>query len=138
MTDLTMKMKKTVCLLLLALAGPLLWAQNDRSAIEVDYTNPRKYIVGGVGVEGNQYFGENQILQLTGLQKGMSITVPGEDVTGVVRRLVAQRYFEDVAVRVDSLNASRDTAWLKVVIKERPRGSRWTYSGVKSGERNDL
>ena len=138
MTDFTMKIRKTACLLLLALTGPFLWAQNSREAIEIDYSNPRKYVVGGVGVEGNQYFGENQILQLTGLQKGMSVTVPGEDITGVVKRLVAQRYFEDVAVRVDSLNSTRDTAWLKVVIKERPRVSRWTYSGVKSGERKDL
>ncbi len=138
MTDIKMKIRKAACLLLLALTGPVLWAQSGRDAIEIDYSNPQKYIVGGVGVEGNQYFGENQILQLTGLQKGMSITVPGEDVTGVVKRLVAQRYFEDVAVRVDSLNATRDTAWIKVVIKERPRVSRWTYSGVKSGERKDL
>jgi len=94
--------------------------------------------VGGVGIEGNQYFNEHQILQQVGMQKGQTITVPGEDVTGVVKRLVAQRYFEDVAVVVDSLNASADTAWFKVIVRERPRVSRWTYSGVKSGERKDL
>jgi len=138
MADLTMKIRKTVCLLLAVLTGSSLWAQNTGGTIDVDYTNPRKYVVGGVGVEGNQYFGENQILQLTGFQKGMSVTIPGEDVTGVLKRLVAQRYFEDVAIRIDSLSAARDTAWLKVVVKERPRVSRWTYSGVKSGERKDL
>ncbi len=138
MADLTMKIRKTVCLLLAVLTGSSLWAQNTGGTIDVDYTNPRKYVIGGVGVEGNQYFGENQILQLTGFQKGMSVTIPGEDVTGVLKRLVAQRYFEDVAIRIDSLSAARDTAWLKVVVKERPRVSRWTYSGVKSGERKDL
>ena len=138
MADLTMKIRKTVCLLLAVLTGSSLWAQNTGGTIDVDYTNPRKYVIGGVGVEGNQYFGENQILQLTGFQKGMSVTIPGEDVTGVLKRLVAQRYFEDVAIRIDSLNTARDTAWLKVVVKERPRVSRWTYSGVKSGERKDL
>ena len=138
MADLTMKIRKTVCMLLAVLTGSSLWAQNTGGTIDVDYTNPRKYVVGGVGVEGNQYFGENQILQLTGFQKGMSVTIPGEDVTGVLKRLVAQRYFEDVAIRIDSLSAARDTAWLKVVVKERPRVSRWTYSGVKSGERKDL
>ena len=59
-----------------------LWAQTRRSSIEVDYSHPRKYVVGGVGVEGNQYFNEHQILQLTGLQAGQEITVPGEDGTG--------------------------------------------------------
>ena len=133
-----MKIRKTVCLLLLGLGGFHLQAQNDRSAIEIDYNNPKTYVIGGIGVEGNQYFGEAQIISLTGLQKGMQLTVPGDAATGVVRRLVAQRYFEDVAMVVDSLSASRDTAWFKIVIKERPRVSRWTYTGVKSGERKDL
>ena len=113
-------------------------AQSGAGGVEVDYNRPKSYVVGGVGIEGNQYFNEHQILQQVGLQKGQTITVPGEDVTGVVRRLVAQRYFEDVAVVVDSLNATADTAWFKVVVRERPRVSRWTYSGVKSGEKKDL
>ena len=113
-------------------------AQSGAGGVEVDYNRPKSYVVGGVGIEGNQYFNEHQILQQVGMQKGQTITVPGEDVTGVVRRLVAQRYFEDVAVVVDSLNATADTAWFKVVVRERPRVSRWTYSGVKSGEKKDL
>ena len=133
-----MLLKRICCATLLLFAGLLLQAQNTRSSIEIDYSHPRKYIVGGVGVEGNRYFNEHQILQLTGLQPGMEISVPGEDVTGIVRRLVAQRYFEDVAVVVDSLSARQDTAWFKVCITERPRVSRWTYSGVSSSERKDL
>ena len=133
-----MTAKRIFCCLFLLLGVWSLEAQTGRSNIEVDYNRPRTYIVGGVGVEGNQYFSEHQILQLTGLQQGMEITAPGEDVTGIVKRLVAQRYFEDVAVVIDSLSARADTAWFKVCIKERPRVSRWTYSGVKSGEKKDL
>ena len=113
-------------------------AQRQRNSIEVDYNHPRKVVVGGVGVEGNSYFNEHQILQLSGLRPGLSVTVPGDDISGIVSRLVAQRYFEDVAVVVDSLNAPGDTAWFKICIKERPRVSRWTYTGVKPGEKKDL
>ena len=123
---------------MLLLAGFSLRAQTSRSGIEIDYNHPKTYVVGGVGVEGNSYFSENQILQLTGLRNGQNITVPGEDVTSIVKRLVAQRYFEDVAVIVDSLNVSADTAWIKVAVRERPRVSRWSYSGVKSSEKKDL
>ena len=130
-----MTVRRLVLIVVLALLGLSLRAQ---SGVEIDYSHPRKYVVGGVGVEGNQYFSENQILQLTGLREGLEITVPGDDVTGIVRRLVAQRYFEDVAIRIDSLSSKADTAWFKVVIRERPRVSRWTYSGVKSGEKKDL
>ena len=133
-----MTVRRILCIAALLLSTASLWAQSGRNSIEVDYGRPKTYIVGGVGVEGNQYFNEHQILQLTGLQAGQEIVVPGEDITGIVKRLVAQRYFEDVAVVIDSLNASADTAWFKVCIKERPRVSRWTYSGVKSGEKKDL
>ena len=128
-----MTVRRLVLIVVLALLGITLRAQ---SSVEIDYAHPRKYTVGGVGVEGNQYFSENQILQLSGLREGMEITVPGDDVTGIVRRLVAQKYFEDVAVRIDSVKA--DSAWVKVVIRERPRVSRWIYTGVKSGEKKDL
>ena len=123
---------------MLLLTGITLRAQQNRSSIEIDYNNPQKYIVGGVGVEGNQYFNARQILSQTGLQEGMEVTVPGEDMTSVVTRLVAQRYFEDVAVVVDSLCPTRDTAWFKIVVRERPRVSRWSFTGVKSNERKDL
>ena len=133
-----MTVKKILCFAALMLSALGLRAQSGTGGVEVDYNRPKSYVVGGVGIEGNQYFNEHQILQQVGLQKGQTITVPGEDVTSVVKRLVAQRYFEDVAVVVDSLNASADTAWFKVIVRERPRVSRWTYSGVKSSERKDL
>ncbi|MCR5409247.1 MAG: outer membrane protein assembly factor BamA [Bacteroidales bacterium] len=133
-----MRIGRIICTALLALASIGAAAQNTRSSIEIDYLHPRDYVVGGVGVEGNQYFSENQILQLSGLRQGMKVTAPGEDITGIVERLVAQRYFEDIAVVIDSLSSARDTAWFKIVIRERPRVSRWTYTGVKSGEKKDL
>ena len=123
---------------MLVLAGLPVRAQAVQGGVEVDYNRPKKYVVGGVGVAGNQYVNQRQILQLSGLREGTSVTVPGEDITGVVKRLVAQRYFEDVSVELDSLNASADTAWFKIVVRERPRVSRWTYTGVKSGEKKDL
>ena len=133
-----MHLRRILCATLLLLGGMLLQAQEVRSGIEIDYNHPRKYKVGGVRVEGNRYFNEHQILQLIGLQQGQEVTVPGEDITGIVKRLVAQRYFEDVAVVLDSLNHQADTAWFTVAIRERPRVSRWTYSGVKNSERKDL
>ena len=136
--DSKMMIRRIGCVLLLGILGTALHAQSNRSSIEIDYEAPKKYIVGGVGVEGNTYYAEHQILQQTGLHAGMEVTAPGEDITNIVKRLVAQRYFEDVAVVIDSLSAAKDTAWFKICIKERPRVSRWTFSGVKTSERKDL
>lgn len=118
--------------------GLTVCAQTAGSSVEVDYNRPQKYYVGGVRVHGNTYLGDQQIINLAGLQKGTEITVPGDQVSAIVNRLWLQRYFQDVAVSVDSLSSQRDSIWLRIDIQERPRVSRWTFSGVKSGERKDI
>ena len=131
-----MKIGRILTLLALLLAPVLCRAQ--AGVIEVDYNHPQKYIIAGISVEGNTVFGESQIVNQTGLHKGMEVTVPGDDLSNVVRRLFLQRFFEDVAIEIDSLSAGRDSAWFKIRIKERPRVSRWSFSGVKSSERKDI
>lgn len=126
------------CLAVLLLMQTVAFGQQKSSSVQVDYNNPRKYIVGGISVEGNKGFHNDKILQQTGLRKGMEVTIPGEDISSIVNRLWMQRYFQDVAVYADSLSASKDTIFLKLVVKERSRVTRWTFTGVKSGEKKDL
>ena len=129
-----MNLKQMILLMLLTLAAIPAMAQG----VEVDYNNPKKYIVGGVKVEGNNYFSPDQITQIAGMQPGMEVTVPSEELSSIVDRLWLQSFFEDVAIVVDSLVPTRDTAYFKIAIIERPRVSRWTYSGVKSGEQKEI
>ena len=68
----------------------------------------------------------------------MEVTVPSDDLNAVVDRLYLQRYFEDVALKVDSLSSNRDSVYLKIALKERPRVSRWTFSGIRKSEQTDL
>ena len=131
-----MRIGRILTLLALLLAPAISRAQDG--GVEVDYNHPQKYIVAGISVEGNTVFGESQIVNQTGLHSGMEVTVPGDDLSNVVRRLFLQRFFDDVAIEIDSLSAGRDSAWFKIRIKERPRVSRWSFSGVKSGERKDI
>ncbi|MBQ9477191.1 MAG: outer membrane protein assembly factor BamA [Bacteroidales bacterium] len=120
------------CLLLIPFQG--LRAQD----VEVDYNHPRKVVVSGVRVEGNSYYSSQQIIQLTGLEEGMEVTVPSEDVSNIVKRLLLQRFFEDVSVSIDSLSAAGDSAIFRIALRERPRLSRWNFTGVSSSERKDL
>ena len=131
-----MKFRRIIALSALLLSAAVSFAQEG--GVEVDYSRPAKYKVGGVSVQGNNYFSENQIISLTGLQKGMDITVPSDELSGIVRRLWLQRYFEDVSMEIDHLSADRDSAFLVIKIVERPRVSKWSFTGVKSGEKKDL
>ena len=131
-----MRIGRILTLLALLLAPALCRAQG--TGVEVDYTHPRAYYIGGLSVSGNTYFSDQQIISQTGLREGMAVEVPGEELSSALRRLWLQRYFEDVEIAIDSLNATRDSAWFSINIKERPRVSRWTFSGVKSSERKDI
>ncbi len=132
-----MKLGRLLTTLALALA-PMSLAAQEGGGVEVDYSHPVKYKVGGITVEGNTFYSDQQIISLTGLRPGMEVTVPGEELSNIVDRLWLQRYFEDVTLTVDSLSVAGDSAWFCLRIKERPRVSRWTFSGVSSSERKDI
>ncbi len=107
-------------------------------AQDVDYTNPKSYVIGGVKVRGIKYLSEEQIISITGLVKGESIVVPSQELSDVVKRVSAQRYFSDVAIYIDSLSAQKDTVYFALQLKERPRVSQWYFNGIRSGQRSDL
>ena len=137
----SMKVYRLLLFLVLSVtSAPVFGQESVKSSepVEVDFDNPRTYYVGGVSVDGNHYFSDQQIISLTGLQKGMRVTVPSDDLSSIVSRLWMQRYFENVAIEVDHLSADRDSAYFKICIKERPRVSRWLFTGVKKGEKKDL
>ena len=133
-----MKRILIVSIFLMALAESAALAQQAKSSVEIDYNQPKTYVVGGIKVSGNRAFAEQQIINQSGLRKGMTVTVPSEDISAVVNRLWLQRYFQDVAVYVDSIAPSRDTAFFRIDIQERPRVSVFNFTGVKSGEKKDL
>ena len=132
-----MKLNDKLFFLLLLLLPCVSRAQRQEEVI-IDYTNPRKLVVAGVSVDGNTYYSDDQIVQLSGMQEGMTVTVPGEEISSAVNRLWQHRFFEDVSISVDSLTAGRDSAYFKITLLERPRMSRWTFTGVKSGEKKDI
>jgi len=126
-------------ILAIALVSPFRVLAQDNSQdkkIVVDYNLPKTYVIGGIDVTGIKYLGKDQILSLTGLSVGDTITIPGEDLSAILKRIFLQRYFSDVGIYIDSLQ--RDTAFLRLNLVERPRVSRWNFEGIKSGEKADL
>ncbi|MCQ2176669.1 MAG: outer membrane protein assembly factor BamA [Bacteroidales bacterium] len=131
-----MKLRQLIATLVISVSSVLCFAQEN--GVVVDYNNPKTYLVGGVEVSGNEYFSKDQIIQLTGLNQGMEVTVPGDEISGIVKRLWLQKFFEDVAMSIDHLSADGDSAFFMITIKERPRVANWSFSGVKSGEKKEL
>ena len=58
-----MRISKIILASLLLLFTVGAWGQQKEGDVTIDYNRPRKYIVGGVGVEGNNYLSPDQILE---------------------------------------------------------------------------
>jgi outer membrane protein insertion porin family len=101
-----------------------------------DYSNPKEYVIGGVQVTGIQHLDQSVIIHLSGLQIGDTISVPGEKITNAIEKLWDQGLFSDVKIAADRI--VNDQIFLNLILKERPRLSKFTFNGVKRGQADDL
>lgn len=125
-------------LVLASLLAPCgLLAQEQKSEVVIDYNNPKTYTIGDIKITGVDYLREEQILSLTGLQPGDAITIPGDEISQILKRILMQRKFSDAGFYVDSLKGG-DTIVLGLRLVVRPRVSRWVFTGTKKSEESDL
>ena len=57
-------------------------------AQEPSYANGKKYILGGLEVTGLQSYNEQTVKTYTGLRVGQPITVPGDQISEVLKKLM--------------------------------------------------
>lgn len=106
--------------------------------VEIDYNNPKEYVVGGVEIEGLKYLSKAQVVSVLGLREGQKVTVPGADLSAALKRIWLQGAVSDISLVIDSLSAARDTAFFKLVLQERPRVISWSYKGIKKGDQDEI
>ena len=136
----TSTIKRLSFLLLLAALASLtrLNAQvqiGDDSGL-IDYSNPRTYTIGGITATGTQYVDKSILISMSGLHVGNEISVPGDDVSSVIRKLWKQGMFEDVSI--NATNIIGDNIFLEIVVKEKPRVSKFSLLGIKKSEADEI
>ncbi len=123
----------------LMLSGFVLRAQTvvgGGDGYDLDYLTPKTYEIGGISYEGADNFDTRVVQLVAGLQVGNRIKVPGDKVSAAVENLWKQGMFEDVQVRVSRIQGN--IIFLKIVLKERPRLEKFSFTGVKKGEADKL
>ena len=100
-------------------------------------TIPKKYKIANITVTGNNYFDQNLLLSIAGINVGDEVSLPGGDnFSKAINKLWSQNYFSDVAIYITSLK--NDALTLEINVTERPRLSKFEFNGVKKGEKDDL
>ena len=103
---------------------------------DIDYSNPKKYEIAGITVEGTKFVDNTVLAMISGLRVGDEITVPGDDIANAIRKVWEQGMFEDVAI--NATNIIGDKIFLQIVVRERARVSKFSFKGVKKSEADDI
>ncbi|UOQ73778.1 outer membrane protein assembly factor BamA [Hymenobacter cellulosilyticus] len=115
-----------------AASAPEAWAQVS-TAVSGE---PQRYELGGITVSGASYLDTNTLIGLTGLKIGDPVTVPGEEIGKAIRRLWDQGILGDVSVSIARIEGNK--IYLDFNLKERPRLSKFEFTGISKGQADDL
>ena len=140
MLKVIVQMKHSIRLLLLAIwiagSAATLRAQTPVGSYDLDYLTPKTYEIGGITFEGADNFDTRVVQLVAGLQVGDQLKLPGDKISAAVENLWKQGMFEDVQILVSRIQGN--IAFLKIVLKERPRMENFNFTGVRKGEADKL
>ena len=111
-------------------------ALNDGTPVILYSGEAKKYVIADIAVEGADNYEDNIIINISGLQVGETIEVPGEDITDAAKRYWKHGLFSDVSIQADKIIGDR--IWLRIKVSMRPRVSEVNYHGLKKSEQEDL
>jgi outer membrane protein insertion porin family len=103
---------------------------------ELDYFNPKEYIIGGTTLTGTKYLDKDVIITLSKLIKGERVTLPGEATSNAIKTLWANGLFDDVKINITKLE--EDSVFFDIEVVERPRLSSFDLIGVSKSQKTDL
>lgn len=109
---------------------------NYNSLPVIDYSTAKEYEIAGVSVSGVQFLQKEVLVSLSGLQVGEKITVPGDDITKVIKKFWDQGLFSDVKITATKIEKGK--IWFDIFLQERPRMSKLIINGIKKSETQDL
>ena len=97
---------------------------------------PKKYEIAGIKVEGVKNYEDYVLIGISGLAVGQTITVPGDDITGAVKRYWRHGLFSSVSIDAEKIVGNK--IYLHIKLTQRPRIADIVFHGVKKSEREDL
>ncbi|HZX75460.1 MAG TPA: POTRA domain-containing protein, partial [Cyclobacteriaceae bacterium] len=98
--------------------------------------NPVEYTIGGIDVTGLNVLDKSAVVSLTGLRVGDKIKIPGDALTGAIRKLWKHGLVGDVSMEVDHVEGQN--VFLLIRLSERPRLADFYFTGISKGRQSTL
>jgi outer membrane protein insertion porin family len=100
------------------------------------YADPKEYTIADIQVTGSQFYDGTSMINISGLQVGDKIKVPGDAVGAAIRKIMNQGILDEVLIY--ATKAEGEKIWLVIELKERPRLFSIQYTGIRKGEQEAL
>ncbi|MFA9198288.1 MAG: outer membrane protein assembly factor BamA [Aquirufa sp.] len=100
------------------------------------YADPKEYTIADIQVTGSQFYDGTSMINISGLQVGDKIKVPGEAIGAAIRKIMNQGILDEV--QIYATKAEEGKIWLTIELKERPRLFSIKYTGIRKGEQEAL
>jgi outer membrane protein insertion porin family len=104
--------------------------------LDIDYRSPKQYEVGPIRVEGAENYDHQAIKLIAGLRQGMTIYVPGEQISKAIKNLWAEGLFSDVEIYAEKEIAG--VLYLTIAVTPRPKLSRFRFAGVNKRDADKI
>ncbi|OQX82367.1 MAG: hypothetical protein B6D64_00470 [Bacteroidetes bacterium 4484_276] len=104
--------------------------------LEIDYSDPIDYEIGGITVSGVKYLDQNVLIMISGLTVGQKVKIPSDKFRNAITKLWDQGLFE--YINITATNVRDGMVFLNIDLRERPRLSKFTFKGVKKAEADNL
>lgn len=101
-----------------------------------DYASPKKYVIADITISGVKYYNSDQIINISGLSRGDTITIPSDRIAQSMKKFWANGMFSNV--KMSAAKVEGDKMTLDIYLEERPRIISYDIKGVKKGEKDDL
>jgi outer membrane protein insertion porin family len=116
--------------------GGRLFPSATPSGPTFSFADPQEYEIGGIEVTGSQFYDGNSMINISGLQVGDKIKVPGDAIATAIRKIMDQGILDEVEIYVAKTEGTK--IWLGIQLKERPRLFALKYTGIRKGETESL
>lgn len=111
-------------------------ASNPSVDNNLNYANPGEYTLAGIEVAGLNVLDKNSMVALTGLKVGDKIKIPGDAISGAIRRLWKHGLVGDVSIKVERIEGSN--VYLVLQLSERPRLTAFYFTGISKAQESAL
>jgi outer membrane protein insertion porin family len=102
----------------------------------LNYASPQEYTIAGIEVTGLNVLDKSAMISLTGLKIGDKIKIPGDAISGAIRKLWKHGLIGDATILIQKVEGTN--VFLEIKLAERPRLTEFYFTGINKSSQTSL